>query len=148
MPGLCIKCGCPLLNGGAPSRKYEHVTLRIQLQDKDGEPESMTDMEVAICSDCELTPEDFPEVLKAHNDYFKMYGPMRLNGEIIGVMGRKNRVQIQLDMQGGRCPGCHEEIGDKYITTGGLVMHEMCNLPKPRPVKQRAIAPDKVILRE
>ena len=148
MPGLCIKCGCPIVEGGKPSRNYEHVTLRIQLQDKDGEPESMTDMETAICSDCELTEEDFPEVLRAHNDYFKMHGPMRLTGKILGVIGRKNRTEIQLDMQGGRCPGCHGEIGEKYITTGGLVMHESCNLPKPKPVKQRAHAPEKVIVRE
>ncbi len=105
-------------------------------------------MEVAICHFCNLSEEEWPEVLKAHNEYFKINGPMRLNGKIIEQIKRRGRSEIQLMRQGGKCLGCHQEIKETYIMTGGIVLHDRCNLPEPVPVQSRAAVPEKVILRE
>lgn len=142
-PGVCIKCGKPIVQGGAPGPHYNHVTLRIQLDDG-----GMTDMDIAICAFCELEDGDLPLIIEAHNEYFKMWGPMRLNGHVIEQTGRKGRAEIQLMRQGGKCLGCHQPIEGKWIMTEGIIMHEMCNLPAPVPVKQRAVDPEKVRIRE
>jgi hypothetical protein len=103
-------------------------------------------MDVAICHFCDLTESCWEEVIKAHNEYFAMGGSIRIKGKVKEQVRRRNRAELQIMRQGGKCLGCYKEIGENFINTNGLILHEGCNLPEPGPVKARSVAPDKVVL--
>lgn len=139
-PGLCCKCGRQIV--GSPY--YNHVEVKMQGRI----PEGMTEdevknrvlhlMDVAICSECDLTEDDYKPLMDAYNDYLKANGCKEIECDITEVVQRKTLTQLLAQSQGGKCVGCHEPIEGNWVLNGKYVLHEGCNLPPPMPLIKRS----------
>lgn len=127
-PGRCIKCGVGMLYGGKVSPIYSEIVVEIDCS---------THLNIAICKNCHLLPEDFDEALKAVNDAFALNSEFQIEGKINQIVKRKSYADIIKTFQGGRCLSCHKPFEDTWIISNGVMLHEGCNLPKPTPVQEK-----------
>lgn len=127
--GLCIKCSRRII--GTPY--YNQISLDLEA------PEGKKhEFKVGVCSGCDITESDFEDIRKAYNDYHSYYGnPLELP-KIKAVIKRQTFADCLKETQQGKCLGCHKEIGEKWIVTGNVVLHEGCNLPPPAPLQERS----------
>lgn len=114
--GKCIKCNQRIAAGNAPAMNYGEVVFVFSDSSK---------MHVGICSECELTPEEYPEVTNALREAFAMQG-FNLKPEIASVERRLTIKDVLMEVQAGRCPVCLESIGDSWIVSNGRLRHEAC----------------------
>ena len=123
-PGLCIKCGEVIALNGAITPRFNEISCEMD----DGQI-----MNLAICTDCQLEESEFEEAMGAVNDY---YGDdCHITAKIKRVTDRRKTVELLLSMQGNRCLGCHKKIDrneDRFICTNGNILHEGCNMPRPK----------------
>jgi hypothetical protein len=92
----------------------------------------------ACCRTCEISPEDFDDLKVAFDEYQAGFGSKTKLLPIKAIIRRDSLADILKQAQGGRCLGCHKQIGERWIVTGNVVLHEDCNLPPPAPLQARA----------
>jgi len=125
IPGSCINCGTRIANGTDYS-KYNEVIFRLS----DG-----SNLTIAVCADCEISEDQYPEMIAAVNDGFKAQGSdYQLTSEITGIVDYVSSADLILMKQGGRCLSCQQPIGKNYCVTNGIMLHEMCPIPIQRMV--------------
>lgn len=120
IPGLCIKCSSLIHAKSLASKNYEEIVFRMS----DG-----STMHVGVCSDCKISPDEFPEVMSAVNAAWKSQGATPSSAIILAASHRVEYTDILRRSQGGRCLSCHDAIKDRWVVTQGIMLHEKCKLP-------------------
>ena len=112
--GRCLKCGKPYFINGRPTADYNELLIKLA---------GGGFLTVGLCGDCTLAESEFDEARDIVNESLKINGGSPV-GKWIEIESRKTMPEITLEIQGNRCPVCHEPIGDNWVYTQGEIRHE------------------------
>lgn len=130
LPGKCIQCGKGFtLPDGRIASNYSHVTYEL---------ENGSRLEVALCADCNITEDQWPEVIRANDEAFESQGSdYRIDQKIVREVERIPYLDLLKRAQFQRCPSCSQPLGVSFIHTNGLLIHEHCPVPIPEVVNNQ-----------
>lgn len=120
-PGKCIKCGENTIENG--SLKTNHNDVVFQLSDG-------SKFFVGVCTNCEIDPSEYPELIQAYRTYQVLSGVRVTNDVFIANQITRQAMQdVLLSVQSWQCAKCGKPIGENYVQTNGKIQHESCVMP-------------------
>lgn len=134
-PGRCLKCAASFKTPEGISPHYTELQCSL---DNGGV------LSIGLCAGCEIDPSEFPEVVEQLRRFNSMNGGPPVDFQITGVVGMRTYKDVLYALQSGLCLGCHLPIGDTWVITTGMMMHEGCRLPPPAPIQGRVKGPVKI----
>jgi len=124
--GKCLKCEASISNRGRMLPCYTQKRFRL---------DSGNVLVVAFCDQCTVSKDDFEEIAELHKSQFG-----GIDQKILSVERSESYKDIKLLTQQGKCVVCLGDLGDHFVHSNGLLLHEKCTISDPRYQSRRITA--------